>query len=294
MTASNVTAPIRVVGVPEHFNLPWHMALQPDAAATLPVALTWENAPGGTGDMCRALADGTADLAVLLTEGIVKHIAGGGDSRIVGAYTETPIVWGIHVAAHGRIHTTDDLRGARYAISRFGSGSHLMAALDAAQRGWETPEFVVVGTLEAAREALANDEADAFMWEKTMTLPFVHSGEWRRVGEFFGPWPAFVIAASPALLKRGVDWLPALCAHVGAACVRAERERDATVAFIGDSYDIPAEDIMAWLDETRWQCQPTVSATMLQTVVSTLEDAGILEPGLQASDLVDTPDRLTP
>lgn len=293
MSDIKASEPIRVVGVPEHFNLPWHMALQPQGGDSLPVPFTWTDAPGGTGDMCRALSEGTADLAVLLTEGIIKHIAGGGDARIVGTYTETPLVWGIHVAAKGPIQSTDDLRGARYAISRIGSGSHLMAALDAAQRGWETPEFVVVGTLEAAREALANNKADAFMWEKTMTLPFVHSGEWRRVGEFSGPWPAFVIAASDDLLERGVEWFPALSEHLSAACARADQEREATVAFIGDKYNIPVEDILTWLDETRWRCEPTVSRTMLAKVVSILADADIVRPDLQPLELVDRASRLS-
>lgn len=257
------------------------------------IPLHWTDAPGGTGDMCAALASGQADLAVLLTEGIVKHIAGGGEARIVGTYTETPLVWGIHVPAnHATIHTEADLRGARYAISRFGSGSHLMAALDAVQRGWEVPSFEVVGTLEAARTALGSGQADAFMWEKTMTLPFVHSGEWKRVGEFAGPWPAFVIAASASFLSTKPTWLPALLAQVAQACDRAESQREDTVRFIGDRYNIPADDILKWLDETRWQCTPNVRRDVLNTVVDTLYDAEIIDQRLAAESLVDTPDRL--
>lgn len=281
-------------GVPEHFNLPWHMALRSGEGPELGVSLAWEDYPGGTGDMCRALASGELDLAVLLTEGILKHIASGGEARLVGTYTATPLVWGIHVAADGPIQTVEQLEGARYAISRAGSGSQLMAALDAAQRGWAEPGYVTVGDLDGGREALREGRAEAFMWEKTMSLPLVHSGEWRRVGEFAGPWPAFVIAASAQALARGMDWLPELLQHVSAACVRAETDRAATVRFIGDSYNIPQDDILAWLDRTRWSCRADVSAGMLQTTLDILRAANIIEQAIAPADAVAAASYLAP
>lgn len=282
--------PIKVAGVPEHFNLPWHMALASDAQC--PVPAVWEDFPGGTGAMCRALATGEVDVAVLLTEGIVRHIADGGKARIVGTYTATPLVWGVHVAAGSRFRTMDELKDARFAISRRGSGSQLMAALDAAQRGWPEPSYQVVGDLAGGRDALTAGEADAFMWEKTMSLPLVHAGEWRRVSEFAGPWPAFVIAASEETLASGTPWLPALFDHIAAACERAERERDATIRFIGDSYNIPADDIVAWLDETAWDCRPDVDTAVLETVLSTLTEARLIDGGHTPEDFVDSADRL--
>jgi hypothetical protein len=39
------------------------------------------------------------DIAVILTEGIVKIIAAGA-SKIVQVYVESPLIWGIHVAAN--------------------------------------------------------------------------------------------------------------------------------------------------------------------------------------------------
>lgn len=277
-------------GVPEHFNIPWHMVLNGEPLEGLPVKPVWRDFPGGTGAMCRALASGGLDLAVLLTEGIVKHIHAGGAARIVGTYTDTPLVWGVHVAKGGEIRSMEDLKDARYAISRFGSGSNLMAALDAAQRGWDEPSYVIVGNLEGGREALADGSADAFMWEKTMSLPVVLDGDWRRVADFAGPWPAFVIAASERALKRGLDWLPGLLEQVHAACAEADADHDATSAFIGDSYRIPTDAVLGWLDETKWACRPTVSETMLAEVSAILLDAGILEHTMPSSELIAGPE----
>lgn len=287
MTSSSSSA-LRIGGVPEHFNVPWHLALDATRAELppLPVEVAWHDMPGGTGQMCRALAAGELDLAVLLTEGLVRHVHDGGAARLVGTYTESALVWGIHVAADSSIETVEALRGARYAISRHGSGSQLMAELDAAQRGWPAPQLVTVGDLDGGRAALREGRADAFMWEKTMSLPLVHSGEWRRVGEFAGPWPAFVIAAAGHLLERPMPWLEPLLARVYAACQLAEAGREATIAFIEARYAIPSDDVMRWLDETRWSCRPRVSRAMLDEVIATLCDAAILTDPLAARALV--------
>jgi hypothetical protein len=42
------------------------------------------------------LRDGETDIAVILTEGIVKDIAG--NQVKVQVYVESPLIWGIHVA----------------------------------------------------------------------------------------------------------------------------------------------------------------------------------------------------
>src|SRR5690606_27007670 len=91
---------IRIGGVPEHFNVPWHVALEssPEVAGW---TVEWRDYPGGTGDMCRAMERDEIDVAVLLTEGVVRHIHDGGPARLVGTYTASPLIWGIHVAADG-------------------------------------------------------------------------------------------------------------------------------------------------------------------------------------------------
>jgi hypothetical protein len=38
---------------------------------------------------------GETDIAIILTEGIVKDIVAGNDSKIVQVYVESPLIWGI-------------------------------------------------------------------------------------------------------------------------------------------------------------------------------------------------------
>src|SRR6478672_6513695 len=174
---------IKIAGVPEHFNLPWHLCLEEDDFAKAGIDLQWTDVPEATGKMCQMLRDGTTDVAVILSEGIVKDIVAGNPSKIVQVYVESPLIWGIHVAAESPYQTLSDLEDKKVAISRYGSGSQLMAYVNAGNQGWKTDklQFEVVNTIDGAIEALTNRAADYFMWERFMTKPLVDNGIFRRV-----------------------------------------------------------------------------------------------------------------
>lgn len=242
--------------------------------------------PSGTGSMCRALDDGTLDVAVLLTEGIVRHIHEGSVARMVGTFTETPLRWGVHVAADSRVLHEEDLRALRFGISRSGSGSHLMACIHASSCGWPEPEFVVVGGFDGARVAMREGRIDAFMHEKTMALPLVHAGEWRRVAEVSGPWPAFVYAVREGLMQERAGDVARLIRLADEAAVARATAPDETVAAIVALHGIPADDARAWLAETRWDSRMELSSEMLDRVTSTLARHGLLDAPLPPSELV--------
>ena len=192
-----MTTHIRIGGVPEHFNLPWRLALENATFDPLGVEVSYTDYPGGTGAMAEALAAGKLDLALMLTEGAVFDVVSGSGNRLVKVYVDSPLIWGIHVAASSNIESPADMPGRPVAISRYGSGSHLIAVVDALERGFDVRSmaFVVVDNLDGARAALADGTAEVFLWEKHMTQPLVDSGEFRRIGEREVPWPAFVVSA---------------------------------------------------------------------------------------------------
>ena len=168
----------RAAGVPEHFNRAWRQLAERRALETLAVDLRWQEIPQGTGRMLDVLEAGEADLALMLTEGAVAGVANGRRIRLLGAWVASPLRWGVHVAAGGPLASRDDLPGKRFAISRFGSGSHLMAGIYARDHFWSVaPEFVVVDSLEGARKALAAGDAEIFLWERFTTQPVVDAGE---------------------------------------------------------------------------------------------------------------------
>ena len=142
---------IRVGGVPEHFNAPWHTASSKGLFAAAGLEVEWTDFPGGTGAMNAALRQGEIDVALALTEGLVVDLHRGNPSKLLGTYVASPLTWGVHVSASSRFESMADLTGATYAVSRMGSGSHLMACVDAHARGVAAPELEIVGSLDGAR-----------------------------------------------------------------------------------------------------------------------------------------------
>jgi actin-like ATPase involved in cell morphogenesis len=57
--------------------LPWHLAIENKEFESHDINLQWTDVPEGTGKMCQMLRDGETDIAVILTEGIVKDIVAG-------------------------------------------------------------------------------------------------------------------------------------------------------------------------------------------------------------------------
>jgi sulfonate transport system substrate-binding protein len=268
---------IDIGGVPEHFNLPWHLAIEKGACERHGVAIRWRDYPGGSGAMARALREGEVDAALLLTEGAVAGIAEGGGYRILARYVDTPLIWGIHVPAASSFDSIESLRGSRHAISRRGSGSHLMAVVHAQRRGWplESLELVVVGHLDGAIEAFERGAADVFFWEKFMTKPLVDAGRFRRVGEFSAPWPAFVLCVADRVSgERRAALERALTAVLEEA--RALRVRGDAAALIAQRYGLRAPDVVEWLAATRWSDKVGIEAADVAGACDVLNGLGVL------------------
>lgn len=277
---------IRIGGVPEHFNLPWHLAIEDGLYAAYDLRLQWQNYGGGTGAMVRDLQDNKLDAAVLLTEGAVADIIKGGNHRILSLYVESPLVWGIHVHNESQHQHASQLEGATFAISRYGSGSHLMAVVDHQLRGWATQnlKFETVGNIEGAREALANNEADAFMWEKYMTQPLVTGGEWRRVGERPTPWPSFVICVRNDVMEANPNLASRLLPPAIKMANQLKNQPNAAEIIAG-RYNLQVEQAAEWLSQVRWINDRYVPTAMLEEVMEALASVNLIPEEVAVREL---------
>ena len=275
-------------GVPEHFNLPWYQAIEKGLFEQEGLQVSWTDYPGGTGAMTRDLRSGHLDVAVLLTEGIVADIVNGNPSKIIQVYVDSPLLWGIHVPADSTFQSADELAGKRYAISRMGSGSHLMAFVDARRRGWDPAalELVLVGGLDGAREAFRNGQADAFMWEKFMTKPLVDAGEFRRVGETPTPWPCFVIAARQEVIDQKGPALQKLLAVINQTASSFQQAPAEALPLVSARFHLQAQDAQTWFAATRWAAGGQVSRAMIGEVIETLYDLKIIEDKPDPAELI--------
>lgn len=241
-------------GVPEHFNLPWYIALRDKKFNEKGINLRWKDYPGGTGQMARALREKEIDMAVILTEGIVRDIINGNNSKIVQVFVKSPLLWGIHVAANSDYETVSDLKGTEAAISRFGSGSHLMAFVNAEILDWDLKNdlnFKVIKDLEGALEGLPKGDGDYFMWEKFMTKPHVDNGTFRLIGESPTPWPSFVIAVRNDVLENEAESVQSILEVINNTTLNFKNIPQID-EIIAERYGQKIEDVREWISLTEW------------------------------------------
>ena len=268
---------IRIGGVPEHFNLPWHLAIEEGLFSNDGMEVSWKDFPGGTGAMARELRHGTIDIALILTEGIVSDIIKGNKSTIVGFYVKSPLTWGVHTSGYNQFMTPEAIKNKTFAISRWGSGSHLMAYLYARQKGWTKKdfEFRVVANLKGARETLGYQGANLFLWEKFTTKPLVDRGELRMIDTIKTPWPCFVIAVRNEILSTRLDEIKKLIQIIKRRSCEFMIQPDA-VQLISNRYGIEKKDADAWMKVTEWESTNEIHPEVIQEVQKALKELGVI------------------
>ncbi|WP_347374717.1 substrate-binding domain-containing protein [Aequorivita sp. Q41] len=274
-------------GVPEHFNLPWYIALRDKDFQKKNINLRWKDYPGGTGQMCQALREKEIDMAVILTEGVVRDIINGNDCKIVQVFVKSPLIWGIHVAANSDYNTVSDLKGTAAAISRYGSGSHLMAYVNAENLEWNLQsdlKFKVIQDLDGALEGLPNGNGDYFMWEKFMTKPYVDTGVFRLVGESPTPWPSFVIAVRNDVLDNEAEAIQTILEIINST-TNGFKQLEAIDQIIAKRYGQKIEDVQEWLSLTEWS-DTQLTLKELENIQQKLLELDLIENKIQHTSIL--------
>lgn len=268
---------IKIAGVPEHFNLPWHLCIENSEFENLGIDLQWTDVPEGTGKMCQMLRDGETDIAVILTEGIVKDIVAGNPSKIVQVYVESPLIWGIHVNYNSEYKTVSDLENKKVAISRLGSGSQLMAYVNAGNQNWDLNnlQFEIVNTIDGAVASLENGESDYFMWEKFMTKPLVDKKIFRKIADCPTPWPCFVIAVRDEILLKHPNTMAQILEIINLT-TQDFKEIPSIDKTLAEKHHQKIEDIQDWLSITEWS-QRQLTDEMLNKIQNQLIALKIIE-----------------
>jgi sulfonate transport system substrate-binding protein len=257
---------LRVGGVPEHFNILWSIAAERGLFEKHGIRVDWTVQSKGTGEMITSLRNDTLDVVVALTECILTDAAATMlqqkeeaiaaalspvvlpaastaaattkrmGLKILGTYVQSSLCWAVSCGPQcdgaALQSSLDTLKGKTWAISRFGSGSHLMAYVLAQSRGWDTRadagdvKFHVAGDIHGLIKAVslpvqpaeegggggggggvggggAAAAADLFMWETFTTKPYHDKGVVQRVGEFYTPW-CVVERNQEVVASRGV------------------------------------------------------------------------------------------
>ena len=254
-------------GVPEHFNLPWSLTINNGEYVAENIDLKWRDFPGGTGAMCKALRAKEIDIAVILTEGIIKDVIDGNPSKIVQTFIQTPLIWGIHVAANSQYKTINDLKGTKAAISRYGSGSHLMTYINAENNQWDLKndlDFKIIDNLVGAVIGLQSGIADYFLWERFTTKPLVDNGMFRHIGNCPTPWPCFVIAVRNEFIESNRAELKTILEIINRTTLEF-KDIPCIDKTIANTYNQKIEDVREWLKLTQWSQKLIDKDTVLKT-----------------------------
>lgn len=284
---------IRIGGVPEHFNLPWRMAIEEGNFLNENINLQWSDFGGGTGAMGNALRNNELDLAIMLTEGITADIVAGNSAKIIKVYVKSPLNWGIFALNNDTIFSSfDDLKqnipALRYAISRFGSGSHLMACVDACRREWDikTLNFVELKNLVGMCEGLKNGLADVFMWESVMTQPQVDNGLLYKLDEVTTPWSCFMLVASDNFIKNNPLEIQKVCKVIN-DYVKDFKTKPSILEKLVTRYQIDLAKTTHWLNNTHWATDNKIPTEMLENVINELFKAEIISKQVNANELIE-------
>ena len=278
---------LKIGGVPEHFNYPWYITLKNKSYTKYDINLRWRDFHGGTGQMCKALREGTVDIAIVLTEGIIKDIANGNPSKIVQTYVKSPLIWGIHVDANSKYNTISDLKNATIAISRFGSGSHLMAIVNAHNQGWDIDslQFKVVKDLQGGISALKQGEADYFMWEHFTTKPLVDEGTFRRIDDCPTPWPCFVIAVRNEVLQNNPKEIKHILDTINATTKTFKQIKDID-KILAHRYQQQLPDIQEWLKLTSWNAGKPITSNLITRIQNKMIQFNVINEKKNSKDFI--------
>ncbi len=277
MITESIHKKIRVGGVPEHFNYPWIHLIQSGYFTKLGYEIEWQAFPGGTGAMSEALDANEIDLAVMLTEGSVKQIKDGKPFQILQKYISTPLIWGVFVEANHQACSLEEIEASTAAISRFGSGSHLMTYILAERQGWNTDQlsFLEVDDLDGGVKALKNQKATYFLWEQFTTQPHVVNGNFKQIGTCPTPWPCFVVVSRSDRDSEMSEILSTILNHVNTFSETLKAKND-TAGNIAKEFSLDVNEVKKWLEITEWS-QAKFTTNEFETVENKLAQVGILK-----------------
>lgn len=278
---------IRIGGVPEHFNLPWKLAIENNLFKKEGLEIEWTVFNGGTGQMTKALRNNEVDICILLTEGIISDIVKGNPSKIIGKYLNTPLIWGVFTGIKNPINHYGEIYNSTYGISRFGSGSHLMPIVDANAKKIQLKEtqFKIIKNLDGALKSLTNLETDAFYWERYTTKPYVDSGILKHLGDYITPWPCFMIAATDSIIAKEKEALKKLLDVIYFTNKQFMTSLTA-ISEVSERYNQKMEDVENWFHATEWSTNNEVSEKMLHNVIHTLQFSKIIDRKPNLEELV--------
>ncbi|MCS5489092.1 ABC transporter substrate-binding protein [Algoriphagus limi] len=275
----------RIVGVPEHFNLPFRILAKEQPFEKEGIHIEWIEESRGSGQMSQMLKNSEAEMALLLTESFFKEIDQGNQFKLVGFHVKSPLIWGVHTRPDFPYDDLKSITNPQFLVSRMGSGSHLMALVLAEKMNWspEKLHFEIVGNLDGAKDAFQKGSNGLFLWEKYTTSPEVKKGNMIRLDEIPSPWPCFVMVASEKALNEFSEIAIKVRNQIYSIVQSLKTQAD-LINTISKAYTLDLEDVNQWLLQTSWSDNNQISRIELEKIFKDLIHFGIISRKPEISD----------
>lgn len=209
-----------------------------------------------------ALASGDADIGIGSPNRVIGAIMQGLEAKIVGA---TIPWWDQYIVASTTTGATkpEDLKGATFGISSFGSAGHYSTVKLAESLGWSENDYKIVtmGNLNGLNAGLKNHTIDAFMWSAFPAYTLEQSGHAKVIGsvrDLIGPNPLDVIVVRTEVLETRPKALRTFCdGYYGAVAELQADPKRAEEIFINE-----------------WDKDPAVTPRVIEEELSLLSKDG--------------------
>jgi cyclopropane fatty-acyl-phospholipid synthase-like methyltransferase/ABC-type nitrate/sulfonate/bicarbonate transport system substrate-binding protein len=269
---------LRVAGVPEHFNEPWKICFEENLFLKQGINIEWHSVKEGTGAMINKLKSNEVDIIVALTEGLINDIANGSDIRLIGTYVQSPLVWSVSTGKNSIFNSIEDLKGEKFGISRYQSGSHLMSCVLASQYGWKQSDiqFVINHNFDNLRKSVNDNTTAAFMWEYFMQKPFYDKGEIRQIGQIITPWPCFMIATTKDIISQHLNHIEKMFIALQNACLIFRTNSINSIERISKNFHLTEKDAQAWFDKVNIIATNDIAESTIETTIDALKTANII------------------
>lgn len=282
---------LTVAYIPEHFLTPLFFAQDNGYYTQAGIEVKFVPVIEGSGRLIKLLNEGEVDVAIGLTEAFVSDIGKGNDKiNVIGTYVESPLCWAISSGVNrDDVTKPEDLAGKRIGVSRIGLGSYVMSFVLGLQLKFPTPyfsDFPVLSNFKNLRDAVNEKfsedgepkHAEAFMWEHFTSKKYYDSGEIKRIGEIYTPWPSWVVTVRKetdseevkkflGAVRKGIDFFL--------------QNPEEAVKHISTNLDYSAEDAREWLKTVKFNEQLGEKEIDWERVVlntsKVLKTAGVLE-----------------
>lgn len=176
---------------------------------------------------------------------------------------------------------------ATIAISRFGSGSHLMAIVNTHRQGWniEKLQFKVVGNLQGGIDTLINGETDYFMWKHFTTKPFADNGIFRRIGDCPSPWPCFVVAVREEVLITNFKDVQTGLKIINTATKDLKKTMNIDKV-LANRYEQQLSDIQKWLKITKWNLGKPITKNLITRIQNKMITLNVIKKKKNSADFI--------